>query len=216
MPDYDAVNVTGVNGTVRVDYKANGKARIAVANSRAGKWPSDWWHAGYLEVKRAGTDATFVSLGASFTTTPLKSGCRIPSGLPLTVSFDRSVDTTVSTPSGLSLKIPAGVWPDNVEATVTISQLMMSASSPPTGATEAGPTAFFEPSGISFRPPGVTMSMVVNSASQVMLGQELQVFRLSDGAWVPLPSVTQDRTLPRLVDAVSTTVTIPTEERTTP
>lgn len=57
----------------------------------------------------------------------------------------------------------------------------------------AGPAAFFEPSGIEFKEPGVQLSMVLSAGSSVAAGQQLSVFRLTaEGGWESISSTVTD------------------------
>ena len=155
-----------------------------------------WWHVGYLSVGSAGSQ--FVSLN-TLSSDPTKDGCRIVSK-SVTSKFNASqgvgITLTVGTGQNVVLNIPPGVWPSSVPSEATISLLDNFPTPIPANVTSASPVIFFDPSGISFAPPGVKMTLPITSTIQRSsllypknpFGKIVSVCRLSNGIWLPLES----------------------------
>ena len=155
-----------------------------------------WWHIGHVKVRSGGVQFSSVD---SLSSDPTNDGCRITSDSitrKLNASQGAAISANLGSGRSTVLNIPPGVWPLSVPSQVTVSLLSDFPKAIPSSATAAGPIIFLDPSGVSFSPPGVTLTLPVSAQLPTTrllypknpFGIVLAVHRLSKGVWIPLQS----------------------------
>ena len=186
-----SVRLASGDGRTHVSHKTE----YITARRQAAPGPI-WWHVGYINRTQVGDSEDFVTdfvpLNA-YGSSPADSGCRIYRPQDSVAFAANSSGGGASLPSGISIAVAPGALARRSSAPaleMSVTQLLLPPVEPPTGvnARFAAPVIYLEPSGTTFGPPGVNVSMPVAPELSIESLQRAAVFRLEKGSWREIAS----------------------------